>query len=310
MSEAPEDAVLVGAAPADVTTIAGWIRQKRCVLFLGAGVHSLPPPESHYQYADSERPRGASELIKHLAEMSRYADDYPDEVPNNLGRISLYFETKRPTLDRSALITEVRKLVQTGKRPSSVVRGLAALDFPLIATTNYDQLIEDALREHRKRPVISVYKRKSKESTDTYAGSEVEPTPEEPFVLKIHGDINKEDSIVITDEDYIHFMLRMRDAGQFDPVPPVFRYQFTTYATLFIGYSLLDYNLRLLFKALRWEVEGGPVRPPSYAVDPKPDRLIRDVYGDQHRFVHFIVRDVWSFVPMLYRELKGTEMPE
>ena len=29
----------------------------------------------------------------------------------------------------------------------------------------------------------------------------------------------------------------------------------TDWTTLFVGYSLLDYNLRLLFKTLRWKID-------------------------------------------------------
>lgn len=304
MEQLPAASVAADAVADDVRKIADAIREQQCVLFLGAGVHSLPPLGSPYTYDDAERPRRGGELSQHLADLSRYGSKYKDTT--NLGRVSMFYEVSK---SRTELIQEVRRQVQTGKRPSAVIRALAALDFRLIATTNYDQIFEEALREHKKQPKFCIYK-PDRYHTDTYAGSKAMPTVEEPFVLKIHGDIDRENSIVITDEDYIHFLLRMRDTGFYDPVPPAFKFELTTFTTLFVGYRLLDYNLRVLFKTLRWDIDpNAPRRPLSYAVDPEPDDIIQKVYSTRHNFVHFIVYDVWTFVPMLYRELTGKEMP-
>jgi hypothetical protein len=297
-------AVVVDPVPDEVRRIAAAIRERQCVLFLGAGIHSLPDPNSTYTYSDDERPRRGGELSKHLAGLCNYAGTYSDLT--NLGRVALFFEVGKSRLE---LIDEVRKQVQTDKRPSAAIRALAALDFRLVATTNYDTMFEDALRAHGKRPKFCIYN-PDRSFTETYSGSKPEPTVSEPFVLKIHGDIDRDHSIVITDEDYIHFLLRTRDTGGFDPLPPVFRYELTTLTTLFIGYSLIDYNLRVLFKTLRWDIDKNvPLRTVSYAVDPTPDHLIQKVYSARHNFVHFIVQDIWTFVPMLYRELTGQEMP-
>ena len=76
--------------------------------------------------------------------------------------------------------------------------------------------------------------------------------------------------------------------------------------TLFIGYSLMDYNLRLLFKTLRWKLDAANV-PDMYSVDYRPDALIMDVWQGQRRYVKFIAQDVWSFVPALHELVLGEE---
>lgn len=58
--------------------------------------------------------------------------------------------------------------------------------------------------------------------------------------------------MVITEEDYIMFVLRMRDADELNPVPLAIRAQLAQNPTLFVGYSLGDYNLSILFRALRY----------------------------------------------------------
>jgi hypothetical protein len=214
--------------------------------------------------------------------------------------MSLFYET---TKGRMQLIREIEQAVQDGKRPSPALRALAKLDFPLVITTNYDRLFERALLEAGKDPVVSVYSPELDE-TDDYPGV---PTAQKPFVCKLHGDIGRPDSIVITDEDYIQFVLRMSDKNQYDPVPMTFKFFFQKWTTLFVGYSLIDYNLRLLFKTLRWKVDKANI-PDTYSVDLYPDPLIFDVWHNQRRYVKFVAEDIWKFVPELYRAVKGKEL--
>jgi hypothetical protein len=114
-------------------------------------------------------------------------------------------------------------------------------------------------------------------------------------------------SLVVTDEDYIQFVLRMSDKEPYDPIPLSLKFFLTGSTTLFVGYSLLDYNLRLLFKALRWKVDAANV-PDMYSVDYAPDPLIMDVWQSQRRYVKFIAQDVWAFVPALYALVRGEEL--
>ena len=95
--------------------------------------------------------------------------------------------------------------------------------------------------------------------------------PQSPVVFKIHGDIDRPESIVVTDEDYIQFLLRMSDKEPYDPVPLKLKSDLTEWTTLFVGYSLLDYNLRLLFKSLRWGIDPANM-PDMYSVDSRPIR--------------------------------------
>ncbi len=202
---------------------------------------------------------------------------------------------------RHQLVDAIIEAVQTGKRPSPMLRALAEMGFPLVITTNYDQLFERALIAVGKQPRVAVYK-PNPEVTDDYR----DPTAESPIVFKIHGDIQRPETIVITDEDYIQFVLRMSDKDPYDPVPLTLKYYLTGWTTLFVGYSLLDYNLRLLFKTLRWKIDRASA-PDMYSVDYHPDPLIFDVWHNQRRYVKFIAQDVWMFVPRLYERVLGKE---
>ena len=84
-------------------------------------------------------------------------------------------------------------------------------------------------------------------------------------IYKIHGSVrsdgDKWDSFVITEEDYVRLLARMKQA-----VPKSFREYFEKRAFLFLGYGLKDWNLRVLLK----EVCGQDIRSWAIMKDPTP----------------------------------------
>ena len=292
----------IAASNPVLIALAQRIAAGECILFLGAGVHAPSPDGGAYAYrADQAPPRGG-DLSELLARGTNYATRYPRQDPRNLSRVAGDYEQQ---LGRQQLVADIKTAVTTGKAPSPALRALAELDFPLVITTNYDQLFEQALTRPFDRCVYS--------PDDTQATRDVSgglPTPKRPFILKIHGDVDSPESIVVTDDDYIQFVLRMGDKEAFNPVPLGVRFALKTWPTLFIGYSLTDYNLRLLFKTLRWRMDRASF-PISYAVDPSPDELVVFSFTrGGNRQVIFLEHGVWGFVPVLYRLIKGQEMPK
>ncbi len=286
-----------------VSAVAKRVAAGQCILFLGAGVHAPPPDGSEFSYPEAERPLMGGSLSEELANECRFREKFPNDNPKNLQRVSFCYELQMGK-SRADLVTAVDKRVNLGKQPSPVVRALAGLDFPLVITTNYDRLFERALTTAGKSPQVVVYNKNAQEPT---------PDPllwdaQEPLLFKIHGDIRHPESIVITDEDYIHFILRMSDKEPFHPVPETFRFYFKRWPILFVGYSMLDYNFRLLFKTLRWKIDPANI-PTTFSVDPYPDALIMQIYSAKEKYVTFIVRDLWAFLPDLYWQVRGREMP-
>jgi len=294
---------------ADFDEIVKAVKASECILFLGAGVH-YPPDKSDpvYKgcYPQADRPPLGGELAKMLADDIKlegdadYSKEAKLEIASDLKRVSLYYEV---ATSRTALVNKVRELVSDNKQPSRALSALAALDFPLICTTNYDKLYEKALIVKGKDPIVSSYSNNRFAITKDYIGPKL--NPRKPFLFKIHGDIDDAtDSIVITDEDYIEFILRIIwGIGQYDPIPSVFTYHLRFWPVLFVGFSLMDYNLRLIFKIMGWEL---PKPKESYSIGPYPDNLIRKKYDPP---VKFVVQDVWSFVPALYKAVTGNDMP-
>lgn len=258
-------------------------------------MHAPAPDDSPFVYPDDRRPPTGGDLSERLAREIRI-DERPGEDPRNLARIALFYEIDR---SRRQLVDAVTRNVHEGKEPSPLLTALARLDFPIVITTNYDRLFERALAGAGKEPRVSIYTRSREPTPDLR-----DPTAESPLVFKIHGDVSRGETMVLTDEDYIEFVLRMGDKDPYDPIPLTLKYHLTGWTTLFVGYSLLDYNLRLLFKTLRWKVDPANV-PDMYSVDCEPDPLIFDVWHNQRRYVKFIAQDAWSFVPRLYEAVLG-----
>jgi hypothetical protein len=279
--------------------VAEAVRQQQCILFLGAGVHAPPPDGSPFDYPPQQRPPIGAALSRELAAACAFEESFPGEDPTNLQRVALAYEIDS---SRGRLVDAITSAVDTGRAPSPMLRALARLDFPLVITTNYDQLFERALRDAGKQPRVSVYKPEPEPTMDFRNA-----TSESPVIYKLHGDIAQRESLVVTDEDYIQFVLRMSDKEPYDPIPLSLKFFLTGSTTLFVGYSLLDYNLRLLFKALRWKIDAANM-PDTYSVDFRPDPLIVDVWQSQRRYVKFIAQDVWSFVPTLYELVLGEEL--
>jgi hypothetical protein len=298
------------AAPAPtaalVAQVAEFVRTGECTLFLGAGVHSLPPPDCGYTYAEAEAPPRGGDLARRLAASfdKAHAGIFPDA--GDLRRVSLYYE--HVAFDRARLIEALLEAVQESKRPSPMLRAIAELPFTHIITTNYDSLLERALAAANKDVEVSVYS-----ATRAVAKPPSRKVgPQRPFLLKIHGDFEHEgpqpeaQSIVITEEDYINFVLRMRDADELNPVPLPVRARLAQFPTLFVGYSLSDYNLRILFRALRYTGDwlGQPF---SFSVDPCPSPVIQKLMMDEYQIV-YVTEDLWSFVPALYRAVLNKEL--
>lgn len=87
----------------------------------------------------------------------------------------------------------------------------------------------------------------------------------------------------------------MSDMQPYDPVPELVRMYLSRFTMLFLGYSFSDYNLRLLFKTLRWRVD----LVSSYSVDLRPDPLVKEILEHRTGQVNYIVQNVWDFVPAL-----------
>jgi len=129
-------------------------------------------------------------------------------------------------------------------------------------------------------------------------------------MYKLHGDINHPETIVVTDEDLMKFTMRMTDKASNNPVPISLKYHLMEWTTLFVGYSLRDYNLRLLLATLRWHIDSANI-PDMYSVDLSPDPLVLEVWENRRRDLKVRPPSMYGrFVPKLYKQVLGKEFSQ
>ena len=213
-----------------------------CTPFLGAGV-ALP-----------QLPSGGA-LARDLA----HEFDYPLKDAENLPRVSQYLATSRqPDFARRA----VRDRIQAGQDghdaehpsevPANFVR-LAGLHLPIYITTNYDDFMARAVRARTQKAArveICRWHDRLVDSLGKYRRDE--PTEDDPLVFHLHGHLETPESLLVTEDDYIDFMVSLANRGPKDvPVLPHWvRRALARTSLLFIGYGLEDWNFRVLMRHL------------------------------------------------------------
>jgi hypothetical protein len=226
----------------DWTTLVESITAGTCTPFLGAGV------------AVPHLPTGgplARELAKEWG--------YPLSDDDNLARVTQFMATThQPDFARR----KVRARIEEGQRqfaqedasgvPANFHR-LAALDLPIYITTNYDDFMARAVLARTRKPArveISRWHDRLLEPLGKYRPDE--PTAGEPLVFHLHGHVSDDSSMLVTEDDYVDFMVSLANRGpkQVPVLSHWVRRALGMTTLLFIGYSLEDWNFRVLMRHL------------------------------------------------------------
>jgi hypothetical protein len=93
-------------------------------------------------------------------------------------------------------------------------------------------------------------------------------TTAKPLVYHLHGVIDIEPSIVLTEKDYIDFVIHLNKEDEKVMLPPVIRIALARTHLLFIGYSLEDLTFRVIFQGISMLLD--EMRPVSFAVQLPP----------------------------------------
>jgi len=195
-----------------VEDIRSALVQGNLVLFVGAGLSmgaGLP---------------GWPALVRPLAQSTGYKQ-FPAEdeqiTTDHLITAAQHYENQH---GRNKLIEHLRgKLATTGKRATAVHQLLASWKVGIIFTTNFDDFIEQSLRQ-APRPFNRVV---ATEELAFASGDEVQ-------VIKLCGELDRPASIVFTRDDYNTY---------FDKHPRIaerLRTTLESHTALFLGYSLQD----------------------------------------------------------------------
>jgi hypothetical protein len=223
-----------------------YVRDRRCVLFVGAGLSRA----AGYPGWRALMETVVRETIRHAAVASAEG-----ELTKLLeaGRFPELADQCREILGRSRFAALLRKeLGKTVSPPKATHRAIVRTPYAAIVTTNFDTLLEDAYARWSDEGV-------PKAPTGAQLGRHGTLLLDRAFfILKAHGTIHDEESLVFTSEDY----RRITHAN------PAFQSMMAaillTHAVLFVGYSLSDPNFRLLLESQL--AVFGTQAPPRYAL--------------------------------------------
>ena len=208
-------------------------------------------------------------------------------LSRSLRRIFVQVQASREDLE-----SKLHKAFDVTAEPGSLHKLLAAMEtIPLYVTTNYDDLLERALEPRRPNVLVDRLDKGLTIKTDSGAPELIDRTgsdlrnrltdpetgkPTAPILFKMHGSVDRKDRIndsyLITEEDYVDYL--GRDQGRY--VPPYIEELMRKKNFLFLGYSLEDWNVRVILRKLLESMPSGAGdsrgRSPFLGDRPRPQR--------------------------------------
>jgi hypothetical protein len=279
----------------------------RVIPFLGSGASlGVRVPDTPWTEAVPSVLPTAGELASYLAEKT----GFPVDEPLDLAKVAQYFNIVG---GREPLHEKLHSIFDHDFKFSALHTFLAQVPAPLlIVTSNYDDLIEQAFQAQGRSFHVVIH------TTDPDLGyhlfwwspGETEPHPvipnkldidleTETVIYKMHGAVDRSepsrDQYVITEDDYIDFLARMTRNRA---IPAVFSRSFSTKHFLFLGYSLKDWNLRVVLSRIEKDLQQ-PKEIKSWAIQFEPSSLEQRFW--QERGVEVYDMKIDDFVGNLER---------
>jgi hypothetical protein len=213
------------------------ISKGEVVLWVGAGLSLYAGLPSGVQLREILY-EGLTPLEKEEVGKNSDLSHLADEICTLKGNRNYIIQTLKNTFTRDFLSTETHKII------SQIPH------FRNIITTNYDSLFESVYGSGKLNVIFS-------DNHTPYIDTK------KVNLFKIHGDLSNPDSIIITESDYNNFF--SKDTEQ-NTIWSVIKGIIATKSILFIGYSLEDTNVEVVFNKIREKI--GENRKECYFVAP------------------------------------------
>jgi hypothetical protein len=271
------------------------VAEERAVLFAGAGVSVSETRGGRHINSDSLPDwKGLLRRLVSLAhEKGRLTDEDARELKHAIEDRKFLFvaETVRDDLGepeciealKSIFINQTLEITQRHKL-------ITEIPFAAVLTTNYDKLLERAYGQHQLYPDVLL----SENAADIITSL----SSRRLFILKAHGDLYRERSIVLSERDYRNTIHRQQ--GYLSALQTIF----LTRTVLFIGSSLSDPDFRWILERIN-ETFGGKVHRhyalvPDAQIGKKELQHWRDFFG-----IHLLPYRATPGHPQVDEFLKG-----
>jgi len=294
--------------PETWATLVDAVVAGHCTPFLGAGI-GVP-----------YLPTGAK-LATDLATEFKY----PLDDVTNLARVTQYIASsfdapyvKRRVCERIVQAQAAATEQLAGGLPQNYTT-VARLGLPIYITTNYDDYLERAIASTSS---TTKYQREICRwseilLSDFPSYSKIKPTPSSPMVFYLHGHVSVQNSILVTEDDYIDFTVSLGQGptAKADAMIPHFvRRALGNTNLLFIGYSLEDWNFRVLMRHLMKQQQVQPhSRSSSISIQLSATNMPAERRERAEKFLESYLKtsssidvywgDAQSFLDRLYQEV-------
>lgn len=236
------------------------IRTKKCVLFAGAGL-SRGSIQGDGEEKEIDLPTWDGLLVE-LLNRARSLDYVSANEAGKLrkavkeGKYLFVAQTIRHVLGARAFDDTLEAIFRNSElKPTTRHYLIAQIPFIAIVTTNYDKLLESAYAAQGYVPPTYTYR----DAPDVIAAL----SHQKFFILKAHGDIDRKDTIILSEKDYRDILYR--EPGYRAALNTIF----ITKTVFFVGASLSDVDVKLILESVSESFSGrGPVH---YALVPWGD---------------------------------------
>lgn len=292
----------------DYQTEVRYINRARCTPIIGPGLlESLLGPNTdiarawadafRYPMAPFDRdalPKVAQYLSTDKGEAVPF-DEYEEIVQRTLRKnfgSELPVETaNRKWVEPDALLGAIGKK-RRESNPMDAYRILAAIPFPIYITANPDRLLEDALEEAGRKPEVMVSPWNAtlasrKTIFDLEPG--YEPSAERPLVFYLFGRWNDRGSLVLTEDEYIKYLIGFTSNKAF--VPEQVRLALSDTLLLFLGFQTDEWAFRVIFHSIL--AQAGSELLGQYAhiavqIEPQDERTLEPLRARRYLEKYFI----------------------
>lgn len=206
---------------------------------------------------------------KRMADSWELGQDYVNFVKNRLCDIAESDQVSRDLLDEveaefdDISFSEVAARLgypRFDEQARDPLLMLADLPLSIFVTTSYHGFFEAALKRAGKRPHTAFCHWRNKSNNalpildrDPILDGGYEPSRAEPLVYHLCGFDEHPDSLVLTEDDYLEFLVaisRNANLQQIDPIHPRVRGAISRRSLVLLGYDLHSWDFRTIFWGL------------------------------------------------------------
>ena len=276
------------------------IQTDKCILMLGpgaageeAGGRFMPLTEIlANELAETSQ-------IKEMTESLRVSID-----TSNLAQVSLYYEMKT----KKRVRPKVEDFYRARQNQTSPFHeNLAGLPFHLAITSTPDDMFYNAVKKVNKHPVKAHYDFKGDKKDLITVG-----TPSAPLVFYLYGTIEKPNSLVLTENDFLDFLVNIASGNPPLPQNLLSELRDKEKSFLFLGFGFRRWYLRILLHILKVESK----KYSSFALEKFDVNQLRDTiyfFSESDYKIHICNAELIGFTKELkdrYERISPATVPK